>query len=1404
MHPTPMRGAASRDQADPPPLPSAARGPPRRLLTVVGLGASAGGLEATRKLLGAMPAECGMAFVLVQHLDPTHPSMMVELLAGHTTMTVAQATRETPLEANHLYVVPAGLNLTISGGCLHLSGPVERHGARLPFDFFLRSLAHEYGSRAICVVLSGMGADGSAGLRAIKQEGGLIIAQDQDEAGYGEMPSNAIQTGCVDLILRVAQIPEALERYRQRQEGMAKPEAPAEDLPAGATRFFHDPAVFGQLADTVIPEAGRDRAPDWPLRVWVAGCSTGEQTYSLVMLFMERALGPQGRARLQFFASDRDAEAIATARDGLYSPAIEADVSTERLARFFVREDQGYRVTAEMRGAVIFTVHDMLTDPPFSRLDLVLCSKLPAELPPEAQATVIALFHFALSSGGTLVLGGEAAASHLAGRFEAISEASRIYRRVGRSRLLGAILGGTDESGLFPMAGRQQARIGLSARPPRDASAAVDLADIGRRLLIDSYAPAAILLNHRHECLFLYGPTERYLRISPGRPTYDLLAMVQPALRNRLRSAIRRAIGGKGRIIAAGGRALQDGKPVPFNIEIQPVSSGSENLLLVCFVDAPASQAGVPAAVEPSEPVPRVLELQSELASTQAELQVAVHELELASEEQRAISEEALSANEEYQSTNEELLTSKEELQSLNEELTALNSQLQEALERQRTTSDDLEHVLYSTDYATLFLDAELRIRFFTPSTKLLFAVIPGDVGRPLADLRSLAADNELPGDAAAVLQYHAPIEREIQTQAGLWFRRRILPYRAHSGRIEGVVITFADITRRKAASQALEDAKQQAEQANLAKSRFLAAASHDLRQPLQTFALLHGLLARTVKGEREKQLLVRLDDTLGAMSGMLNALLDINQIEAGVVRPVIMAFPIDALLGRLRDEFGCLMEAKGLSLRVVPCRLQVTSDQRLLEQILRNLLSNALKYTERGRVLLGCRRRGAMLSIEVWDTGIGIPAGDLKSIFQEFHQIGNLARERSHGLGLGLSIVQRLADLLDHRVGVRSWQGKGSVFTIEVGCPVDQVRRDALPEARPAPAALPPPAAPPIGRASGILVVEDDPEVRDLLQLFLTDEGYRAVAVADGAAALDAIARGVVSPALVLADFNLPGRYTGLQLASRIREECGRAVPIVILTGDISAATLRDAAERDCLLLNKPVQLAALSELIRTLAPPPVTPAPAAGASGGPIGRVLIVDDDPHICQAIGLIVAAEGAVSMAFATGEAFLEGYVPSFGDCVLIDATLPGVSGLEVLRRLRAAGHGLPAIVITGRSDVAMAVEAMKAGAADFIEKPIGAEELLAVIRRALEHSPDAGASDPRRRAAVEQLSSLTARQGEVMKLVLAGQPSKNIAADLGISQRTVENHRAAIMKKTQATSLPALARLAMAAAWLGEG
>ena len=1414
---------------------------------IVAIGASAGGLEVFRGFLDAQSPKSGMAFVMIQHLDPTHPSLMVELLSSHTSMTVLQATDGARLEPDHVYLIPPGVSLAIRDGLLRLSKPMERHGARLPFDFFLGSLAEARGELAIAVVLSGSGADGSVGLRKIKEKGGLVIVQDPEEAEFDGMPRSAIATGAVDFVASVADIPDlifrelrpaasgvvdatksvkdptsdafaqtiallrdktshdfsvykkaTLERRLEHRMNAVRiedrllylkllREKPGEaellrkDLLIGVTQFFRGKTAFEFLSKEIIPDLVNHQKDERPIRVWCPGCSTGEEPYSIAMLFLEAFEELKRPARLQIFASDINGDAVAFARDGLYPNTIEADVSPDRLARFFTRDEHRYQVAGELRDCVVFTVHDILADAPFSNIDLVCCRNLLIYLQPEAQHKILSFFHFALRDGGVLFLGASEAVGS-GERFESVSKKHRIYRHVGRSR---------PGEVAFPAGARAGDRLLLTHAAKPIFGQASDFDYLSWRALIDTFALCSVLIDARQECLHISGIADKYLKVPSGVSSNDLLAMVRDGLRPKLRAAIARANRDRARTIVTDAYLLKDHDPSPVCIGVEPVKMRDEEWLLVSFLDGSVAGPQTNRLPVPTPTGgPQVADLERRLEDVTRELEIAIHDLDSAKEEQKRISEQAMSLNEEAQSTNEELVTSKEELQSVNEELTALNSQLHETLERQRNTSNDLQNILESSGIATIFLDEELKIRFFTPAAMSLFRVIPTDIGRPLADFTSLASDNDLIRDAAIVLNERKIVEREVSTQNGVWYNRLILPYRTHDGLVEGVVITFTNITEKKRVAEALDAAKQVADQANVAKSRFLAAASHDLRQPLQTIRLLQGLLAEKSTGLETQTLLKRLDATVGVMSGMLNTLLDINQLEAGVIHADIESFALADLFEHLNTDFGYHMRAQGLDWRVVSSACIVRSDPRLLEQILRNLLSNAAKFTTSGKVLLGCRRRGETMRIEVWDTGPGIPEEDRLAIFEEFHQINNAARERSRGLGLGLAIVQRLSNLLGHPLDLKSSPGHGSMFSIRVPMEASAHASSSYPRAGSA-----------VEHAKGsasILVVEDDPTIRELLEMLLRAGGHRPIGAADGVIAIAS----TEIPDIIVADFNLPNGPNGVEVVAKLREKFQRAIPAIVLTGDISTQTLRAIAALGCTHLDKPVETAelmrAVANLLAATAPIAVSEPAIRTSSGQSSGTIFVVDDDPGIRDTVRESLEAHGWLVETFASCEAFLAALRPGREGCLVIDAVLPGMDGFELLARLKADKMTLPSIMITGHGDVSMAVKAMQAGASDFIEKPFGHEELLASITHALEQTPGSEQSEDRRMAAASHLNGLTTRQRQILDLVLAGHPSKNIAADLGISQRTVENHRAAIMQKTGSRSIPALIRLAVAA------
>ena len=1425
------------------------------LMPVIAIGASAGGLEATRSLVNDIPHTMNAAFILIMHLDPSHDSMVVELLSRQTRLKVVLATDGMRLKQGVLHVIPPGVFMTITDGTIHLIQPETGQSVRLPFDLLLQSLAKDRGAHAGCIVLSGTGTDGTKGIADIHAAGGLVIAQDPSEAGYSGMPESAIKSGFVAKTLRIDQMGAAIDVFLDKVPYDSSPAAsesstdttasasgstkigyddilaflakhsvhdislykrgtlerriarrmalvgldlgqmdrylallqadPKElahlsaDLLIHVTSFFRDPTVFEHLATTALPDVLANLPQDRPLRVWVAGCSTGEEAYSLAITCIEAIEAAGSTTRVQILASDIDPEAVTTARAGFYPKEIEAAVSPERLARFFVAEDGGWRVTSTLRDMIVFTVADLLSDPPFSKIDLVSCRNVLIYLGPEAQKRVLAQCCFALHQNGLLLLGTAEMPGPGDGCFTVQDKQARIWRRVGHS----------NPGDLhFAIGKREEDAASSSAQPSLRRNA---LADLCRRIVMETYAPAAVLLNIRLDCLYFLGPTEKYLKVTQGHPDGGILGMLPKALRARFRAAAASCDPSNPRVTVSGGRIHS---VTDFDMDLHSVKAGTEQLLLVCFINTArvSGQASDTTGAESSVRETRAHDLEAELEATRSDLTDALHDLEQEVEAHASDAAEALSVNEEFQSTNEELLASKEELQSLNEELTALNSQLQETLERHRTTANDLQNVLYSTDVATLFLDRDLNIRFFTPAARSIFRVISTDIGRPLADLAAVAKDDDLGKDARQVLENSDPIERETVDSSGNWFLRRIQPYRAEGERIEGVVITYLDITERKRTNAALVTAMAKAERATKAKSRFLASASHDLRQPLQSMALLHQLLGGHKRSTEGAKLAALLDQTLHSMTEMLDSMLDVNRIESGIVQPHMRPVAIAPLMQRLADEFRPQCGIKGLKLRAVPCKAWVETDPQLLEQILRNLLSNALKYTPKGGILMGCRRRGTSLTILVCDSGIGIPEGENKAIFEAYHQAEKGSALSGQGLGLGLSIVQRLAHLMKYPLSVRSVPGRGSAFMITLPVVDPLSDEDQM-------AQIPPVVPPSTHQTGTILLVEDEDPLRELMTKVLTKEGHEVIALANAQEALAWASEDVKSPDLLLTDFDLHGGATGLQLAQDLPDVMGEKVPTIILTGDITKATLKGIAGSPFHHVMKPVMPEVLLAMISDLLDSTRTAASRTTRSSQSTGMTVhVVDDDPMIRETLRRLFEAEGWKVVTYSSAEEFLSKPRPGGNACLLVDNLLPDMDGISLITLLRSQKSRLPVVMLTGHGDAAVATAALKAGASDLIEKPASAADLLFSVRQAIEVAQNDDARALSHKTARKPFAQLTTREREVLALVLAGHPNKIIANILGINQRTVENHRASVMRKTGAGSLPALVRLALAA------
>lgn len=841
-------------------------GPP-----VVGIGASAGGLDAFKRFFAAMPADSGVAFVLIPHLDPKHKSLMAELLTRYTRMPVAEAEDGMAVEANRVYIIPPNKYMTISGGVLRLSGPIEHGGPQTSIDLFLRSLGEDKQEQAICIILSGTGAHGTLGLKAVKATGGMAMVQDPDTADYPAMPMSAIATDLADYVLPVEQMPQALIKYVQHhyvnggKAGAERTEAAddlnqvlalvrarskldfrhyrkkmvtrrierrmslrhfdcladylshlrdhpdelrhlSRDFLISVTSFFRDPEAWQVLATQVIGPLVRGKEPDAPIRVWCPGCATGEEPYSLGILLLEQLATAQKSCPIQIFATDVDDDSLDVARQAVYPESIATDVSPERLARFFTRvSESSYQVSKQLRETVIFARQNLISDTPFSKLDLVVCRNLLIYLEPEVQTKVLGLLHFALNEAGWLFLGSSETIGRNADLFEAISSKWRIYRRIGPSR---------PNNVQFPVA-QSEPHQAKEMAPPGKPPAPPKLPELAQNFLLRRFSLACVVINRNYEVLHFAGPTEDYLIQPGGSPTHNLLALARPGLESKLRVVVQRAI----RENAA--QSIKDvmmrhgnlSRRVNLDVEPLALSKQTEGLLLVAFQEQPS-----PAGETLSETKVRtqtaesdlMRQLEQELETTREDLQSTIEELESSNEELKASNEEIMSMNEELQSANEEMETSKEELQSLNEELSTVNNQLQDKVQDLESANNDITNLFNCTNAATVFLDTSLRIRRFTPAATSLFKLIAGDVGRPIGDIVKQFKDDNFLEDAEHLLRDLAAREKEVQTENGRWCVRRLVPYCTLDNRIGGVVVTFVDITERKQAADAtLRDREQ-------------------------------------------------------------------------------------------------------------------------------------------------------------------------------------------------------------------------------------------------------------------------------------------------------------------------------------------------------------------------------------------------------------------------------------------------------------------------------------------------------------------------------------------------------------------------------------------------------------------
>lgn len=819
--------------------------------TIVGIGASAGGLEALEQFLTHVPNACGIGFVVIQHLDPTYKGMLPELLQRATTMKVYQVTDGMKVESDCVYVIPPNKDMSILHGTLHLLDPVAPRGRHLSIDFFFRALAQDRQERAIGVILSGMGSDGTLGLRAIKEKAGLTLAQEPASAKFDSMPRSAIDAGVIDIVAPVESIPERIVDYLSRPhidyldkqggetgaktalekivtllhdrtgndfslykkstvlrrierrmdlhqitdlEGYVKyaHENPQEldllfnELLIGVTHFFRDPTVWEYVKNEVLPALLVDYPAGKILRAWVPACSTGEEAYSLAMIFKEvlGKINSKGRFSLQIFATDLDPDAIARARQGMYPFSIAVDMPPERLNRFFISEESGYRLGKEIREMVIFAPQNVIMDPPFTRLDILSCRNLLIYLGQELQMKLIPLFHYSLNCGGFLLLGSAETIGNFTDLFEPLNNKERVYRRIDNP--LRPLIE-------FPTKISSRTKI-IQADTMTSPVPTGNLQQYADQLLLQNFSPAAVLVNSDGDILYINGRTGKYLEPAAGKANWNICAMANEGLRHSLVSALKKVVREQGTVKVENLQLTGNkGAEQIVSLTVQAIEKPDmeRGMVLIIFSDVNTTNKNV---VRRSAGANKTAQ-DEELDRARDEIRTLREEMQVSQEELTSSNEELQSTNEELQSTNEELTTSKEEMQSLNEELQSVNAELQSKVDDLSRVNNDMKNLLNSTDIATIFLDNAFHVRRFTNPATQIFKLIPSDVGRPLSDIVSDLHYPEMPEDVRKVLESLAFSEKQIETKDGRWFNVRIMPYRTLDNIIDGVVITFSDIT---------------------------------------------------------------------------------------------------------------------------------------------------------------------------------------------------------------------------------------------------------------------------------------------------------------------------------------------------------------------------------------------------------------------------------------------------------------------------------------------------------------------------------------------------------------------------------------------------------------------------------
>jgi two-component system CheB/CheR fusion protein len=1073
---------------------------PDQGLIIVGIGASAGGLEAFKSFFSKMPADSGMAFVLIQHLAPDYPTMLVEIIGKTTAMPVSEAKDGIEVVANHVYIIPPNATLTLEKTRLLVTSPAPPRAFRYPIDTFLFSLAQEMGEQACCIILAGTGTDGSLGLTAIKEQGGITFAQAElDNSPMSGMPKSAYGTGNVDHVLQVEDIPSMLMDYKnhlrvvephkdkngsrrdisqylpqifaqlrtgighdfshykektlirriQRRMQVLQLNDPLDfintlkqepkelellfqDLLISVTEFFRDTDAFLALEEQIIPKLLEGKGADSQVRIWVAACATGEEAYSIAILLAEALEKLSAKPKVVIFATDIDDKALSQARSGRYFKSHLEGVSPKRLSRWFFQEGEQYCVVPQIREMCIFSSHSVVKDPPFSRLDLLSCRNLLIYFNVALQDRLLPIFHYALKSDGILFLGSSEGIGRRSDLFATLDEKHRLFKRLSEAQA----------NATLPFYPLFHERIRESFKKTGFINEEkAHTFERGARRVLARYSPTHVVIDRGHQILSFSGQTGKFLDPSPGAASLDFFHLIQGALRPTVRILLQKAFNSQQRVIKENIPFEVNGVSESVTLIVEPIiqASGEAQHYIVVFQQVDDSSEKMEVDTSSDGKSMEVQLLENELRITRERLKAALDETDEATEDLKLSNEEFQSMNEELHSSNEELETSKEEMQSINEELQTVNAELSHKNQMLIQVNSDIQNFFESTQIATLFLDENLCVRNFTPTITELFHLRESDKGRRITEVANRLDYDELENDAKETLQSMRVIEREVLlAELNATFVMKIQPYRTNAKMIEGVVITFVDISDRKRNEVALKAAKEEAETANAKKDDFLSMMSHELRTPLNAI-IGYARMMETGRGgpltEKQAKYLQNIAASGTHLLTIINDLLDLSKIEAGKMNVTYECVDIIPLMDDVKSMMSELAQLKKVQLLFeVPLDIgTLESDPARIKQIMINLISNAIKFnrSEKGSVWVRLSRNTETqkLLVEVQDVGIGIPPEKISMLFQKFTQVDNSAGRQHEGTGLGLALTKELIALHGGDITVESEVGAGTTF---------------------------------------------------------------------------------------------------------------------------------------------------------------------------------------------------------------------------------------------------------------------------------------------------------------------------------------------------------------------------------------